>query len=83
MRTEPVQLALRQIAAAGEEKVRARSLRRDPGKEVGGEQQQEGEQRRRHAEPDADVEEHTEERQQVRRLTDEQIVEQDVGDDEQ
>src|SRR5262249_18698640 len=76
---QAVQLSLRQKPASGKQEVRARSLRRDRGEIVRREQKLKRERRRRHAQLDADVEEHAEEGEQVRRLTDEDVVQEHVS----
>ena len=50
--------------------------------EVRREQQQEGQRRRGHAQHDADPEEHAQQREQVRGLADEQVVQGHVGHDQ-
>src|SRR5262245_26435303 len=82
-RTETVELTLRQIAARRKEQVGARSLRRDGREEVRRQEQQKREWKRRHAHFHADVEEHAEERKQMRRLADEEIVQKHVRGDQE
>src|SRR4029079_18851211 len=87
-RPQAIEVFLRQIPAPYEEEVRARGLRCDGGEIVRREEQLVSEQRRRHTELHADTEKDAKERQQVRRLADEQVVEEhiceqqrDCGDD--
>src|SRR5262245_55867461 len=67
-RPKLVQFALRQIAAGSKEQVSARPLWRDDREVVRREEQLERENRRAHAELNADVEEHAEQREQMRGL---------------
>jgi hypothetical protein len=73
---------LRQVAASREQQVGARRLWRERREIVAREQQLKCERRRRHAEAHADVEEDAEEREHVRGLAHEEIVQRDVGEDE-
>src|SRR5262249_20747358 len=71
-RAQPIQIALREIAAADEQEIGARSLWREHREVVGREEQLKCEQDRSNAKLDADVEKDAEERQEMGRLTREQ-----------
>src|SRR5262245_11395524 len=86
-KAEPVKLALGQVVAADEDNVLAASLRSDGREVAAGEQQRKRHQRCGNTGAHGDVEEHTKERKDVRRLAYEHIVHQhveyhqnDVGD---
>ena len=81
-RPQPVQLALRQVAAADEDDVLASALRGDRREVAAREEQRERHQRRRHPRAQPDLHEHPEERQDLRRLADEEVVHQHVEHEE-
>src|SRR5262249_9332518 len=81
-RAELVELPLRQVSAPDDEEVRARGLRSDRREIAGREEEGVADHRKRHAEVPADAEEDAEKGEHVRGLADEEVVEEDVGEDE-
>ena len=79
---EPVELGLREIAAADEDDVLAAALRRDHREVAAREQQRERHQRRGDAAADAHVEEDAQQGEHLRRLAHEHVVDRDVEHDQ-
>src|SRR4029077_6465238 len=77
-----VEFALREVAARREDDVLASALRSDHREITAREKQAEGHQRHGHPAAHADIEENAEQRQHLRGLANEEVVDEDVEDDE-